>query len=310
MTPPDDGAAQEHDAQLGTILRQLRTDTISDAYTLAQQLVDLIRDSTRPRALRQVYGSASDTGVVRDHNEDSLLTLNLTLNNTSLDHTLGLYIVADGMGGHAAGEVASGLAARGVAESLLGHALPILLDPEADYDEKWFEDMLARAVFHANEAVRREGQARGNDMGTTLTTAMVIGDRAIIANVGDSRTYLYRDGKLRRISQDHSLVMRLVELGQLSEQDIYTHPQRNAVLRSLGDQSEIEVDLFTEQLQPGDALLLCSDGQWEMTRDRKMEQMIAEGDDVQQICQQLVAAANEAGGEDNISVVLTRFEEI
>jgi protein phosphatase len=310
MSPTDTEAEQERDAQLGTILRQLRTDTISDAYTLAQHLVDLIRERTRPRALRQVYGSASDTGVVRDHNEDSLLTLSLTLNNSSLNHTLGLYIVADGMGGHAAGEVASGLAARGVAESLLANALAILLDPEADYDEKWFEDTLARAVFHANEAVRREGQARGNDMGTTLTVAIVIGDRAIIANVGDSRTYLYRDNKLRRISQDHSLVMRLVELGQLSEDDIYTHPQRNAVLRSLGDQSEIEVDLFTEQLQPGDALLLCSDGQWEMTRDRQMEQIIAAGDNAQHICQQLVAAANEAGGEDNITVVLARFEEI
>jgi protein phosphatase len=197
---------------------------------------------------------------------------------------------------------------RSAAEALLGSALTLLLDPTAEYDEQWFETVTDHAVRQSHEAVRRDGAMRGNDMGTTLTLALVVGDRVIVANVGDSRTYLYRDGALRRISQDHSLVMRLVELGQLAEEDIYSHPQRNAVLRSLGDQSDIDVDLFSERLQPGDALLLCSDGQWEMTRDATMEQLIATHADPQRACEALVAAANEAGGEDNISVVLVRFE--
>jgi protein phosphatase len=235
--------------------------------------------------------------------------MSLNVNTTSLDHTRGLFAVADGMGGHAAGEVASSLAVRGLAESILTTAATTLLDPDVDYDEGWIENMVSHAVHEANEAIRREGHARGNDMGTTLTVALVIGDRATIANIGDSRTYLYRDGALRRISRDHSLVMRLVELGQLNETDIYTHPQRNAVLRSLGDQFDIEVDLFHERLQPGDALLLCSDGQWEMTRDPQMAQIIADNDDAQHACDELVRAANLAGGEDNITAILVRCDE-
>jgi protein phosphatase len=145
-------------------------------------------------------------------------------------------------------------------------------------------------------------------MGTTFTMALVAGDRAIVGNVGDSRTYLFRDGRLRRITRDHSLVQRLVDLGQIAEDDIYSHPQRNAVLRSLGDRSEIEIDVFTERLRPGDALLLCSDGQWEMTRDPDMERLLAREEPPQAVCEALVAAANQAGGEDNIAVILVRFE--
>jgi protein phosphatase len=177
------------------------------------------------------------------------------------------------------------------------------------FDEAVARDVVRRAVLQANMAIVREGQAQGNDMGATLTMALVVGDRAIIGNVGDSRTYLYRDGKLRRVSNDHSLVMRLVELGQITEEDIYSHPQRNAVLRSLGDREELEVDVFVERVRPGDALLLCSDGQWEMTRDAEMERLLERSDDPNTVCKALVSAANQAGGEDNICVVLVRFGE-
>jgi len=143
----------------------------------------------------------------------------------------------------------------------------------------------------------------------TNAMALVAGDRAVIGNVGDSRTYIYREGKLRRVSKDHSLVMRLVELGQITEQDIYTHPQRNAVLRSLGDKSDVEIDLFTERLRPGDALFLCCDGQWEMTHDPQMAEIIAANEDPQAACAALIVAANAAGGDDNITAVLVKFEK-
>ena len=146
-------------------------------------------------------------------------------------------------------------------------------------------------------------------MGTTITMALVAGDRAVIGNIGDSRTYIYREGALRRITNDHSLVMRLVDIGQITEDEIYTHPQRNAVLRSLGDKPELEVDLFSERLRSGDALLLCCDGQWEMTRNPQMAEIIAQHDDPQDACDALIAAANAAGGEDNITSVLVRFEK-
>ncbi len=303
----DAALAAANEPNLTTILRQVRTETIEKADDLAERLEALLLERTRPLALRQRVGALSDTGIVRDHNEDSLFTLNLSMDNTSIVRSWGLYIVADGMGGHAAGEVASGLALRGAAELILSEYLPPNLNIEANYDEQQVRELVRRAALQANEYVIREAHARGNDMGSTLTMALVIGDRAIVANVGDSRTYLYREGKLRRISRDHSLVMRLVELGQIDDEDIYSHPQRNAVLRSLGDKSDVEVDLFSERLHPGDALLLCSDGQWEMTRDPEMERLISKYDDPQQVCQELIKAANQAGGEDNITAVLVRF---
>lgn len=303
--PPEDD-----EATLDTLLRQIRTGVFKDAHILSEHLDTLISERTRPRALRQFVGSCSDKGMLRDLNEDSLLRLTLCLNNRSQDYTRGLYIVADGMGGHAAGEVASCMAVRYASEVILSEYMSIALDPGADYDEQHMRELMKRAVLHANEAIRQTGRQQGNDMGTTITMALVVGDRAMIANVGDSRTYLYREGKLRRVSRDHSLVMRLVELGQLTDEDIYTHPQRNAVLRSLGDQAEIEVDVFAERLQPNDALLLCSDGQWEMTHDPEMEALLARYPDSQLACQELIRAANQAGGEDNITSILVRFEAV
>ncbi len=292
---------------LPTVLREVRTGAISSASELAGRLQAIVDERTRPMALRQNVGAHTDVGMVRDHNEDSYLTLSLGLDNDSQRQGWGIYIVSDGMGGHAAGEVASSLAIRGAAELLISAYLARAIAPDAVYDEAEARNLVRQAILQGNEAIIAEGRAQGNDMGATMTMALVSGDRAIIGNVGDSRTYLYRDGKLRRISKDHSLVMRLVELGQIADDDIYTHPQRNAVLRSLGDKSNVEVDIFIERLRSGDVLLLCSDGLWEMTRDAEMERTLARDAIPQATCEALVSAANQAGGEDNISVVMVRF---
>lgn len=295
------------DPDLSVVLREIRTGMLEQATDLVRRLENVFDMRTRPTFLRQNIGSSTHTGMVRDHNEDSLLAMKLTMNNTSFERTWGIFIVADGMGGHAGGEVASGLAIRRAAEVLMNEYLARSLDPDELYNEEAARDLVHQAVLQANETVRQDALTRGNDMGTTLTMALVVGDRAIVANVGDSRTYLYRDGKLSRISKDHSLVMRLVELGQIRDSDIYIHPQRNAVLRSLGDRPSIEIDIFTRRLRSGDALLLCSDGQWEMTHDPEMEEILASCDDPNQACYNLIAAANKAGGEDNITSVLVRF---
>ncbi len=302
-----DTGLPDKERDLSMVLREIRTNEIQHAERLAERFEELLSDLTRPLSLHQVVGSHTDTGVVRDHNEDSLLALKLNMNNTSTEYVWGLYIVADGMGGHAGGEVASGLAIRSAASLILSEYLANSLNPDRNYDERWIKDVVHRAVLEANETVRLEGQTRHNDMGTTMTIALVVGDRATFANVGDSRAYLYRDGKLERITRDHSLVMRLVELGQIRDEDIYTHPQRNAVLRSLGDRQSIDVDLFTRRLRSGDALLLCSDGQWEMTHDAEMETLLATYDDPDTVCQELIKAANKAGGEDNVTSVFVRF---
>lgn len=300
-------ATQDETNSLPTVLREVRTGVISRAAQLAERIQAIVDERTCPVTLRQIIGAHTDTGVVRDHNEDSFLTLKLGLNNNNEPQGWGIYIVSDGMGGHAAGEVASNLAIRSAAELLVSAYLARMIGPDVSYDEAEARKLVRQAALQANEAIIAEGRTQGNDMGATITMALISGDRAVIGNVGDSRTYLYRDGALRRITRDHSLVMRLVELGQITDDEIYTHPQRNAVLRSLGDKSDIEVDIFSERLRSGDALLLCSDGQWEMTRDSEIERIISRDADPQSTCEALVAAANKGGGEDNIAVVMVRF---
>jgi protein phosphatase len=304
----DEQAELAAEPVLTPLLRALRTGEIATAADLAARLEDLVAERTQPAPLWVRVGALSHAGMVRELDEDSLLTLDLRTVQNARGRSWGLYIVADGMGGHAAGEVASGLAIRGAAEMVLGDYLRPTLEADLPDEEERLKALVRAAILQGNEYVVREAHARGNDMGTTITLALVAGDRAIVGNVGDSRTYLYRGGALKRISKDHSLVMRLVELGQITEDEIYTHPQRNAVLRSLGDRSELEVDVFSLRLRPGDALLLCCDGQWEMTRDPQMAEILAANDDPQAAVAALIAAANQAGGEDNITSVLVKFE--
>src|SRR5262249_28394128 len=175
-----------------------------------------------------------------------------------------------------------------------------------------YAERLRLAVEQGSEAIveygRKHSEARG--LGSTLTAALVIGDQAFIANVGDSRTYLLRDGKLERITQDHSLVERLVQAGQITPDDVYDHPNRNLIYRSLGaNRSAVEVDIFTERLLPGDALLLCSDGLWEMVHTPQLEGVLTKAADPEKAVDLLIEHANENGGEDNISAVLVRCVE-
>lgn len=302
----EQAAALVGSGDLPAIIRALRTGELDDATDLLARLTTLYEERTSPVPLWMRIGAASHRGMVREIDEDSLLALDLRSVQNAQGRGWGLFIVADGMGGHSAGEVASGLAIRGAAEVVLRTYLTPTVEQDAPFDQERLEDTVRKACLQANEYVLREARARGNDMGTTITMALISGDRAVIGNVGDSRTYLHRDGKLRRITKDHSLVMRLVELGQISEDDIYSHPQRSAVLRSLGDKSEIEIDIFHERLKPGDTLFLCCDGQWEMVRDPHMAQIITDNPDPQQACAALIAAANQAGGDDNITAVLVQ----
>ena len=301
-------AATDDPAGLPNILSALRTGEIADATTLVHILEALLAEKTSPVPLWVRVGARSDTGMVRDHNEDSLLSLDLRTDQNNAGRAWGLYIVADGMGGHSAGEVASGLAIRGAAEAVLRGYLTPTLETDSPYEEDQLKAVVFKAITQANEYVLREAAARGNDMGTTITMAVVVGDRAVIGNVGDSRTYLLRDGELRRISKDHSLVQRLVDLGQIAPDDAYTHPQRNAVLRSLGDKADVGIDLFVERLRPGDTLLCCSDGLWELIRDPQISEILTANADPQAAADLLIAQANKNGGEDNISAVVVRCE--
>ncbi len=173
-----------------------------------------------------------------------------------------------------------------------------------------YEDRLREAVEESSKVIVEYGHkhSEANGLGATLTAALVIEGMAFIANVGDSRTYLMRNGKLERITRDHSLVERLVEAGQIDREDVYDHPSRNLIYRSLGaNHAEVDVDIFNITLKPGDELLLCCDGLWEMVRDQQIASILSEQQDIAKACEALVNAANENGGEDNITVVLVRY---
>lgn len=259
-------------------------------------------------------GSRSDPGIKRKQkpNEDSLLAVMGERTHNSLPQQFGLFVVADGMGGHANGQDASRLAIQ----TMVDRILPRLSSSE-DLDDQALAHLLVDGVRQANMAVYERNMEHHADMGTTMTSAIVVGGMAYVANVGDSRTYMYREPEgLHKITHDHSVVASLVEAGIIRNEDIYTHPKRNQIYRSLGEKSDLEVDSFVEHLQPGDKLLLCSDGLWEMVHDRDPQRdkdiqriMSISNADPKQTVNALINAANEGGGEDNISVIVVSVTE-
>jgi protein phosphatase len=168
--------------------------------------------------------------------------------------------------------------------------------------------MLTQAIQQANQALVNHRQTADSDLGSTVTATLIIGDVATITNVGDSRTYLLRDGRLEQITQDHSLVARLVDAGVIKPEDVHSHPQRNQIYRCLGHKSDVEVDTFTHKLQAGDVLVLCSDGLWEMVLDDEIQRIIETTRSPQKACDALIEAANRAGGKDNIAAIVVEME--
>ncbi len=302
-----DGQTEQPRA-LEEVLALGRAGNLPDADSWVNALEGVMASRRAIRALTTRLGADTDVGVQRELNEDAFMTQELRIALAGTYVNAGIYVVADGMGGHAAGEVASTLAVQGVANSIAEQLAELAASTDS-VDDARLQELVVTAIEQANLAVVEEARRRGNDMGTTITLALVVGDRCIIGNVGDSRTYLFRDGQLQRISKDHSLVMRLVEIGQITEEEIYTHPHRSAILRSLGEKAQVETDTFPLRLLPGDALFLCSDGQWEMVRNPRISEVIATVDDPQEACELLVKEANANGGEDNIAAVLVRFDE-
>ncbi len=252
-----------------------------------------------------VVGTRSDPGIKRKYkpNEDSLLAVQGLIDEATTPHPYGLFVIADGMGGHANGQDASRLAIQTIIEQIL----PKLVNNPTDEYAK----LLVESIQQANLAVHQRNIEQNGDMGTTVTGALVVGNVAYVANVGDSRTYLYRESDgLKKITNDHSVVASLVEAGIIKPDDIYTHPKRNHIYRSLGEKPNVEVDLFTVPLQEGDKLLLCSDGLWDMVRDPKIEDLIRHSaPDPSITSDSLIQAAYEGGGEDNVSVIVIQIGE-
>jgi serine/threonine protein phosphatase PrpC len=287
--------------------RVLDTYEITTAEALAEAFGEAMTAIRRPTTLRLRVGRHTDVGMVRDLNEDSVLTLELDRVHRSISRPIGLYVVADGMGGHAAGDVASGLAMNTIAEKMATHLLVPQLSSDIDTESFDAQLWLADAVQAANSAVYTHRQLTGTNMGTTLVAALLIGDTAHIANVGDSRAYLIANNdSIRQITTDHSLVERLVALGQISPDEARIHPQRNVIYRTVGDKEEAEIDFFVEKLNPGDSLLLCSDGLSGKVEDAEIWRLVNRARSPQEACEQLVQAANDNGGDDNITVIIVQ----
>jgi len=258
------------------------------------------------------YGVQTDVGIRRgfsgEPNEDAVFVFTLAAQSNAHSSDAALAIVADGVGGAAAGEVASRMAIETIAQHILIQLAPAERNELADQDVR---ARLATAITNANEKIIAWNKQQHIESASTLALALVLGTRAYIANLGDSRVYLYRGSALQQITHDHSLVAELIARGQLLPDEVYTHPQRNVILKALGDPSGFEFELYPAErgalaLEADDQILLCSDGLWEMVRDEDIENVLRAPFDPQEACVKLVGMANAAGGADNCSVILLR----
>ncbi len=254
---------------------------------------------------RSVQGLAvtalRDVGRMRQENQDSVFALLTTLPRESLDVPMGLFVVADGMGGHDHGEVASRLAVRTVVHEVISQLMLPALDNAMT---EALQPLMIAAVQEANRVIWDHARMVNSDMGTTCTAALLLGHALYIAHVGDSRAYMLEAGGLRCLTDDHSAVGRLIQLGQLDPSAARNHPLRSQLYRTIGQQPQIQVDFIYQPLGDSTHLLFCSDGLWGMVSEDQLQQALEQHRWPHDACAELIALANLAGGEDNISAVV------
>ncbi len=241
------------------------------------------------------YAGLTNTGLVRDHNEDAY-KLPLETDVSTLADKGHLYILADGMGGHHKGEIASAVTIETVNSEYYARVTPLLGDDPVEA----IIEALSHAITKANNQVINATEGGG----TTVVAAVLHGDVLVAMNVGDSRAYLLRDNELRLISKDHSLVQRLVEMGKISEEEALIHPRRNVLYQALGQGSEIDIHIVSEKLQVDDIVILCSDGLWSEVSAPKIKDALSQATSPLAAAKQLINMANASGGPDNITAII------
>jgi serine/threonine protein phosphatase PrpC len=269
-------------------------------------------DTSSP-VIVHVFGR-TDVGRTREHNEDAFVVADLTRGNATLQpevrtHVLGargtLFMVADGMGGAAAGEIASAMAIEVVMREMTD-----ALGRETTPTDEQFAATLKRATAAANAQIHafalEHPEFRG--MGTTATVAGVLGSTVYLAQVGDSRAYLVRDGVGVQITKDQSLIQKLVEAGEITEEEAELSERRNIILQALGPEANVKVDLTHQQVRRGDVLVLCSDGLSGQVRPDEITHIVSQEPDLVSACKRMIDRANENGGPDNITVIAARFD--
>jgi PPM family protein phosphatase len=255
-----------------------------------------------PRQL--LLGTGQSVGRQRDHNEDALFALNAVMSNEGVEIPFGIFVVADGMGGHQHGEVASQIAIRTITDFLMKKLYFPLLGADTEPQAESLHDIICKGFELTQQNVTR--QVPGG--GTTLTTAIVINDKVTLAHVGDSRAYFVStpDQRIEVKTRDHSLVQRLVDLKQITQDEAFHHPQKNMLYQAIGQSEPVQPDINTFDLPVPGCLMVCSDGLWGVVPDKEMLEIISAGQNPSLTCRDLVKAANEGGGPDNISVILVQ----
>ncbi len=311
----ENGSMIPHDGQgavlesVGELLRRycdIEADTLIDCMQRAElgqiesvaafgrQIEDRF-DDLAPVVYPPLLGGMSDVGLTRQLNEDNWGWVRLSERSK-------LYVVADGMGGHDGGEVASALAVKTICEVARERET---LAPEG---EDAVENLLDESFQAANNMVKDTADAKGTDMGTTLVCILVLNDRVgFMANVGDSRGYLLRNGVLHQITKDHSLVQKMVERARITPEEARHHPHSNILLRTVGTERDIDIDIFRVELEAGDRILMCSDGLWGEVEDRDMESILNTYADPRLASRELVRAAHHGGGKDNVTLMIVQI---
>ncbi len=251
-----------------------------------------------------LYAVNQSSGLQREHNEDTLFAFSSILGDGRADIPFGVFIVADGMGGHQHGEAASGAAAKAMGSYLVNKLSSRFLGSHSEDQFESLQEIMENGVKEAQRNVIRNAPGGG----TTLTAVLVIGEQVTVAHVGDSRLYfIYPDGRAKVMTEDHSLVQRLKDLGQLSDHEASVHPQRNVLYRALGQSDPFKPDIKSLPFPHPGYMLLCSDGLWGVVPENDIVRIVNSSESPIMACYDLVSLANSNGGPDNISVILVKY---
>jgi serine/threonine protein phosphatase PrpC len=248
------------------------------------------------------FAQATDVGRVRANNQDAVFSFFSSGRSNDKISDFGLFIVADGLGGHQDGEKASALSTRTIAQYVLKNLYMPMLQGGLDSDQS-INDLIADAVLKAHMEI----QSRVPQGSTTCSAVIVIDDIAYIAHVGDSRIYLIHKGKMEQLTRDHSVVQRLIELDHITPDEAAAYQNRNYLYRALGQNEDLEIDTYRRRLLPNSRLLLCSDGLWGQVGEAEILEVLNSTDNLQEACFQLIAMANMRGGADNVSVSIVQL---
>jgi serine/threonine protein phosphatase PrpC len=270
-----------------------------------QQIQSIVENQNIQYETQQLVAAIGQSvGKQREHNEDSLVAITATLAGKTSNIPFGLYIVADGMGGHQFGEVASNAAIRVVSGTIMRKFHQYLFAIPGQQPDESLQEIMESAIKESHRVIQKDAPGSG----TTITAALVVGQQVTFGHVGDSRAYTIQPtGQFDQLTRDHSLVKRLEELGHLNKEEAANFPHRNVLIRALGQGEALDVDVFTIPFPQNSTLMLCSDGLWGVLAEQDLLRSFTEAPNLQRACQNMVSAANAAGGPDNISVILVQM---